>query len=383
MEFKRKKIVFCIDSFNAGGTEFNLIKTIEIMSKTEYDLHILTLNDRGLLRQRFIDTGIPIVEFSFPRLHSLRALLQAVRISLWFRRTMPDVVHTNDRYTNSFVAPCARLAGVPLVITSRRWWKEMPRRIYKFGNMVAYRLSHRIVVNSSIVARMMSADEGIASSRITVLPNFVDDEEFALIPEKERAAARSSFGIPSDAILATAIAIFRPEKDLKTLILATSLLSRKYPRFHVLLVGDGPCEKDLRNAVIEMKVEDRVHFAGFLNGPPTPHKFGDIAVLCSLHEGFPNSIVEAMAAGKPVVATQVGGIPDAVEDGRTGILVSPSSPVQLAEALGRLIDDDNLRASMGEAGRLKAKRLYSASAVLEQLDVLYGGNVSAADQPTI
>lgn len=377
MDDRRTRIVFCIDSFDAGGTEFNLVKSLEAMTASTFERHLLTLNDRGSLRDRFVATGIPITEFAFPRLHSLRAVSQALRIVAWFRRIRPDVVHTNDRYTNLFVAPCARLAGVPLVVTSRRWWKAMPRRIYGLGNRAAYRLSHRVVANSAMVARMMSEDEGVPRSRIVVVPNFVDDAVFLPTPDEERAAARRRFGVPDDAILVTAVAILRPEKDLATLVAAAALLRREHPRLHVLLVGSGPCEADLRRAVTQHDLADRVHFAGFLGTPPSPHQFGDVAVLCSLHEGFPNSIVEAMASGKPVVATRVGGIPDAVEDGCTGLLVPPGSPERLAGAIARLAADEGLRASMGEAGRLKARGLYTASAVLAQLEALYAESAPA------
>ena len=172
----------------------------------------------------------------------------------------------------------------------------------------------------------------------------------------------------------TAVAVFRPEKDLETLIRATAMLRARHPALHVLLVGTGPRSKDLsphspdeattglRNAAATHGVGDRIHFSGYLAGPPNPHQYGDTAVLCSLHEGFPNSIIEAMAAGRPVVATAVGGIPDAVQDGITGLLVSPRSPADLAAAIDRLLVDEGLRRSMGNAGRERARTRFRRQA---------------------
>lgn len=373
---RRIKVVECIDSFGAGGTELNLVRTIERIDRSRFDLSIVTLNDEGALRDRVGRLGLPVKAFSFPRLNSFAALDQAARVVHWLRRTQPDVVHSHDRYTNLFVTPCARLAGVPLIITSRRWWTAMPHWIYGKGNNAAYRMSHRIIANSARVARLMSDREGIPAARIVTLPNFLDDEAFEALPNEARLLARRSFGIPDDAIVVTAVAVLRPEKDLVTLIEAMALLVKDHAELHLLLVGSGPCEAALKRAVAAHHVEHRVHFTGFLSSPPSPHQFGDISVLCSLHEGFPNSIIEAMAAGKPVVATDVGGIPDAVEDGRTGLLVPPRSSERLAAGISRLVASPALRKAFGDAGLAKARGAYRAAAVLARLEALYAESLS-------
>ncbi len=327
MSIRRIRIAHCIDSFSAGGTELNLIRTIERLD---------------------------------PRLK-------------------PDVVHSHDCYTNLFVTPCARLAGVPLVITSRRWWTAMPRPIYRIGNQAAYRLSHRVIANSAAVARLMSECEGVPAARIVTLPNFVDEDAFVQLPDEARLLARRSFGIPDGALVITAVAVFRPEKDLETLIAAMALLRQQHSNLHLLLVGSGPRETALKRAAEAHCVRDHVHFPGFLSSPPNLHQYGDLSVLCSLHEAFPNSVIEAMAAGKPVVGTNVGGIPDAVEEGRTGFLVPPRSSQDLAGSIDCLLADAGLRAAMGEAGRTKARAEYGAAAVIEKLGALYRESLPFSD----
>ena len=337
---------------------------------SDFDLRLVALNDTGSLRARVDKAGIPVDVFSFPSLGSITAIRRAAQLIQWLRIIKPDVVHCHDVYTNLFVAPCARLAGVPMVITSKRWW-TVSSWIYKRGNQLAYRLSHRVLANSAAVARLLTDIEGVAHEKIVILPNFVDDAAFEVIANEDRRAARQSFGIPEGSLVVTAVAVFRPEKDLETLIRATAMLRARHPTLHVLLVGTGPCSEDLRKAAATHGVGDRIHFSGYLAGPPNPHQYGDIAVLCSLHEGFPNSIIEAMAAGRPVVATAVGGIPDAVQDGITGLLVSPRSPADLAAAIDRLIVDEGLRRSMGDAGRERARTDFAAKPVLERLSQLY------------
>lgn len=364
-------MVQCIDSFGAGGTELNLVRTLERIDQSRFDLSLLALNDQGALRDRVRRLGIPVEVFPFPRLNSFAALGQAAHVTSWLRTRRPDVVHTHDRYTNLFVTPCARLARVPLIVTSRRWWTAMPHWVYGPGNNAAYRMSHRIIANSARVARLMSDAEGVPAARIVTLPNFLNDDAFDPMPEETRLQARRAFGVPDDAVVVTAVAVLRPEKNLETLVEAIARLGDSPIDIHLLLVGSGPCEAALKQAVTAHRVEHRVHFTGFLSSPPSPHQFGDIAVLCSLHEGFPNSIIEAMAAGKPVVATDVGGIPDAVEDGRTGLLVPPRSSDRLAAAIGRLAADAALRKAFGDAGLAKAREAYRASVVLRRLEGVY------------
>jgi glycosyltransferase involved in cell wall biosynthesis len=289
----------------------------------------------------------------------------------YLREFRPDVVHCHDRYANTFVTPLARISGAPFIIASRRWWTAMPRPIYRAGNQLAYRLSHCVLANSEATAQLMVRQEFVDPARIVVISNFVDEIAFAPLDETRRREALRGFGVPEGAAVIASVALFRPEKDLESLIDAIALIGERTPRPHLLLIGSGPCEADLRSFAARKGVAERVHFPGFLSSPPNPHAYADISVLCSLHEGFPNSVIEAMAAGKPVVATDVGGIPDAVEANVTGLLVPPASPQRLAAAIERLLADRELSSAMGERGLRKAQTDFSVSAVINRLSELY------------
>lgn len=367
---RRLRVVHCIDNFGGGGTELNLVRTLEQLDRKRFDLRLVALNETGPLRARVEKAGIPVHVFSLTSMRNVNAIRRAAQLIKWFRIIRPDVVHCHDIYTNVFVAPCGRLAGVPMIITSKRWW-TVSRWFYRKGNQLAYRLSHRVLANSAAVASLLTDVEGVAREKIVILPNFVDDAGFDMISSEDRRAARQAFGIPEDSLVVTAVAVFRPVKDLETLIRAAAVLRARHPNLHVLLVGSGPCSEQLRKAASAHGVGDRIHFSGYLTSPPNPHQYGDVSVLCSLQEGFPNSVIEAMAAGRPVVATAVGGIPDAVEEGVTGLLVPPRSPADLAAAIDRLIVDEGLRRNMGRAGRERARTDFAAKAVLERLSQIY------------
>lgn len=371
LQYRPIKVVHCISNFEVGGTELNMVRTVERLDRSQFEVRVLVFRDQGGLRERVVAAGIPIDVPDLYKASGPSALKRVRQIFKRLKELSPDVVHCHDLYMNAWVVPCARLAGVPLVISSRRWWKAMPCEMYRIGNAIAYRLSHKVLANSPAVARLMVDDEGISAGLILTLPNFVDDEAFAELPLEFIQSARRRFGIPDGATVVTAVAKFRPEKDLVTLIKAVSVLHARHLNLHLLLVGQGPCEAELRAAAKKNGIRDRVHFAGFLSSPPNPHQYGDLSVLCSLHEGFPNSIIEAMAAGRAVVATRVGGIPDAVDHGKTGLLVEPAAPQELAEAIERLVMDEALRAEMGRTATAQAREAYAADVVVDRLAEVY------------
>jgi len=167
------------------------------------------------------------------------------------------------------------------------------------------------------------------------------------------------------------VANLRPIKDHASLVRATAILAPRHPNLHLVMVGSGECEPSLRQLVNELHLEDRVRFPGTRTDALSFFGLFDIAVLCSLAEGFPNSLVEAMASGTPAIATAVGGNRDAIVDGESGLLVPPGDPVRLAAAIERLLLDAPLRALMGVRARERAQERYSAQGALTALQDNY------------
>jgi glycosyltransferase involved in cell wall biosynthesis len=162
-----------------------------------------------------------------------------------------------------------------------------------------------------------------------------------------------------------------PVKDHATLLRATASLRATGRRVHLVLVGDGETRGALEQLTDRLGIRDAVTFAGEVRDGQNHHRAFDISVLCSLSEGFPNTLVEAMAGARPVVATAVGGTVDAVVDGETGVLVAPGTPEALTAALERLLDDPEARARMGRSGHERARRLYDAQHTVATLEGMY------------
>lgn len=231
-------------------------------------------------------------------------------------------------------------------------------------NRVAYRLSHHVLANSSGVARMLVDDEGVPAGKITVVPNFVEPEALEPLDSNAVAKWRVSLGIPPEALVVGSVGRLAEVKDHQTLLRAFATPEFRRMGWHGALIGDGELRAPLQQLASDLGIADRVHFVGSLPNRPNPHQLLDISVLCSLSEGFPNSIIEAMAAAKPVVATEVGGVPDAVEHEVTGYLVPSQKPEALSAALMPLMLDDRLRHRIGLRGReVVLERFTTAKAI--------------------
>lgn len=368
---RRVRVAICLDNLGIGGTELNAVRTAEQLDRQAIDLHLIALQAAGPLLRRFEAAGVRVNHFQIDGLLSASALSEGRRLARYLRESKIDIVHTHDIYTNVFVAPWARLARVPVVMSSRRWWQSLPERKYRIANRLVYQLSSRVLANCPAVGQSLIRDDGVSSDRVVVVPNFVEESAFTPIPAAERAVMRQAMGIPHDAIVIGSIARLVPVKDHASLLTAVAALAGRYPALRLVLLGDGCCRVALESRARDLGIRDRIHFAGLVHDQRNLHGLFDISALSSLSEGFPNSIVEAMAARRPVVATDVGGTADAVIDGETGYLVAPSSPDRLAGALQLLLDEATLRIRMGAAGEARARENFHVSLVVPRLQQLY------------
>ncbi len=371
------RVAFVLTNFEVGGTELNAVRTAEALDRSRFDLSVVALAERGPLIERYREAGIPVRIFPITSLARPHALWRARQLARHFQREGVEVVHAFGIYGNVFGVPSARAAGVPLVIASRRWWKrDAPRRLL-VANRLSYRLAHRVVGNSDAVGRFLVEEDGVPPGRVAVITNFLEPAAFDDPPEPWLAEGRAELGIEQGDVVLGIVARLVPVKDHAALVRAAAPLLGGVPRVRLVLVGDGPERRALSDLGRSLGVDEHVVFAGHRPRTPSYNHLFDVSVLCSTSEGFPNSVIEAMAAAKPVVATRVGGIVDAVEHGRTGLLVPAGDVDALRQALASLVGDADLRRRLGQAGRERARETYSAGRVLGQLERLYlGGGAS-------
>ena len=366
----RVRVAYCLDSFDVGGTELNAVRTIEQIDRQRFDVSFIALSDRGGLAQRVRHAGVPIHVFPISGLFTWQTVRVARALVRHLRAERVQVLHAHDIYSNIFAVPCARVAGVPMVIASRRWWHATNHRVFLWLNRITYHLAHRVLANSEAVGALV-ASEGFPRARISVIPNFVETHAFEPPAPSVLVAWRTELGVAPDDEVVGIVANLHAVKDHATLLRALPAIVTERPRARLVIVGDGADRQALEALATALGVRDRVSFAGHRPQHPTMHWLFDVSTLCSLSEGFPNSVVEAMAAGRPVVATAVGGVPDVVVDGETGFLVPPSSPAVLADRIVCLLGDPALRQRMARAGARRARALYAARSVMTRLETLY------------
>jgi len=361
------RVGYCIDSFDIGGTELNAVRTVEALDRQRFVMTVFHFHENGPLRARYEALGVRLIHLPIGRLYSLRTALQGMRFVRLLHREAIQVVHTHDLYTNIFAAPWARLGGCR-VIASRRWLDAAPRPGLRPLNRWSYRFAHRVLTNSALVGKSVVANEGVPATRVIELPNFLEERAFHRLDAETRSAQRSQWGVPPGAFVAGAVARLAPLKNHEVLLRALPLLAADV---HVVLVGDGPTRHALEELARQLQVESRVHFAGQVVGATNLHQFLDVSVLCSRSEGFPNSLIEALAAACPVVATPVGGVPEVIADGQTGLLVPVDDWQALARLLQELRGDAALRARLAAAGLAAVRIKYHQNVVITQLEALY------------
>ncbi len=296
------------------------------------------------------------------------------RFALWewwplvslLRRERIDVVHTHQFGSNLWGSVIARLAGVPVVVAHEHTWSFEGQPVRRFlDRVVISRAADVILAVSREDERRMIEIEGIRPERVRFLANGVADAP------PSRNDMRAELGIPPTAPVVATVSVLRPQKALEVLIEAAEILLPSFPGLRVLIAGDGPDRGRIEAAIAERDLEECVTLMGIRRDVPDVLQAVDVAVCCSDFEGSPLSVMEYMAAGRPVVATRVGGVPDLVEDGTGGLLVQPRDPLALADSIGELLRDPERRRSMGEHGRERQRREFSLDAMVRRVEDLY------------
>lgn len=362
------RVVFVLNSFDVGGTELNAIRTAEALDPARVALSVVAFHPDGPLRARYDALGVPVEVVRLRNLYGIGAIAQAWRCARRLRSRGVDVVHTHDVYCNIWGVLMGRLAGAR-VLASRRWWKRTPRSGLLAVNRMAYQFAHRVLANTPSVADMLRQDEGLSPEKVVTITNFLEPAAFERRTAAALADARRAFGLPVDVPLVGIVARLAAVKDHATLLRAIARLPSAV-RLHAVLVGDGPERQTLERLTTELGIHSRVHFLGELPSRPTAHELFDVSVLCSLSEASPNSVLEAMAVGRPVIASRVGGVADIITHEVNGLLVTPGDVDGFAAALTRLTSDRALQTRLGAAGR-EVATAFTAARVVGQLTALY------------
>ena len=375
------EVLFVCGTFQMGGTERHLLTMAEALVRRGWRISVYGLSGFGELLAAFEKTGATIIqppiaydgeEMSLPRRihHLVRA---AVRLYFILRARRPQIVHFFLPKAYLVGAPIAMLAGVPIKIMSRRSLND-----YQAGHPIfrqlELRLHHRmtaILGNARSVVRQLRDQEGVPSERLGLIYSGIDAGKFHKtgLSAEGRSALGLAPGTLALIIVANLIAYKGHSDLLRALVLAKPHLPLDWRLF---IVGrDDGIGNDLRAQVAAAGLDKNVVFLGERSDVPALYSACDIGLLCSHQEGLSNVILEGMAAGLPMIVTDVGGNPELVLDGETGLVVPPRSPQQLADAIIRLANDPALRERLGAAGHRRVAENFTLEQCAERYDSLY------------
>ncbi len=363
---KRIDVLHVIGLLSPGGAERNLYYLTRYMAKSRFAYGIACLFRRGELADEIESHGIPIFELGYRQ----RKLIPTVlRLAWLLRKRKVRVIHTH-LFESGFVGRLAAwLARTPVVIThehGKTLWKKWYHRA--FERLAIHGTDLRIAVSSDIVNLRMKL-EGTPPSKLRLVYNAVDPEIFRR-SEASRTSKRNELGL-EDFLIVGSVGRLVEAKGFDLLLEVARQVSHKRHDIHFLIVGDGPLRAELENLAFALGLEGIVTFLGSRHDVPELMAAMDIYLITSRREGLPLSLIEAMMAAKPIVATAVGGIPDTLRPDQDGILVPPHDVASLADAVIRLSDDPPLRQKLGASARAKAVERYSPPSILKELETIY------------
>ncbi|MGI9036648.1 MAG: glycosyltransferase [Pyrinomonadaceae bacterium] len=369
----KPKILQLINNLQTDGSERQAIHLTRLLSaEKSYDVRAACLNGEGVLRGEIERLGIgEIPEFPLASFYDANFLRQVHRCARFLRDNKIQVIQTSDFYTNIFGMAAGALAKTPVRIAAKRE-TEMRTKAQKFIEQRAFNFARAIVVNAEAVKNSL-IKEGVPADKIVTIYNGLDLEKYAP-PKQKRDEILRELELPQGENLrfVVIVANFRSTvKNQKMFLRAARKVKENFPSARFVLAGEGELLNETKKFAVELGLRNETFFTDRCADVSKLLSIADICVLSSTTEGFSNSILEYMAARKPIVATDVGGAREAIIEGKTGFLVDSNDDGQMAKRLEELLQNPEKAKKMGEAGRKIAEEKFSAEAQLKNTLALY------------
>ncbi|MFH1226710.1 MAG: glycosyltransferase [Planctomycetota bacterium] len=360
-------IIYSLDK--VGGTEKRLMETLPYLAGLgKYKIWVCCITGGALYRQQHKSQGIDLIELNAPGIFDILALFRLVRL---IGKHRIKIIHTHLFRSNFVGRLVGALTGVPLTVcsensTMKRWFYSLVNRLFASGTDA--------VIANSMAVRNHLARNGIPSYKTTVIYNGKSSRDYTADSAKQDI--RKELNIPPGNYVIANISKLRPEKRVDVFIKAVPAVLKEIPNATFLIVGDGPLESELKQLANDKGLSGGVIFTGVRNDIPAILRSSDLLALSSSYEGCPNVVIEAMASGVPVVATAVGGTPEIVQDGATGLLVPPENPDLLAGAIIALLKDKNRASEFSRKAVTIFKERFTIEQSVRQIEKLYDDLIS-------
>jgi len=358
------------DSLKVGGTERQVFEIVKRLNSKKYTVFVVTFDKSGPLYDDYRTLGLPLSEIRLGRSFlSFKTIIQILKLAHFMSVNKIKIVQTHGYYSNIPGIVAAKIARVPVVVASCRDLGFFISARQKALHHWVLQGANKIVVNSSSVKDALISQGFPHPEKIARIYNGVDTERFS--PAYKKVMPQNSLRLTSDEHTVGFVGNLRRMKDHKTFIEAAYIVCQEFKNVKFVLVGNGPLKGEIEERCLELGIFNRVVFTGTQRNVEKIIQTFDVSVLSTHGEGFPNSVLESMATGIPIVATSVGGTNELIEDGVDGFLVPPKNPQILAEKIVYLLKNKESARRFGQKGREKVERYFSYDRMIRELEDLY------------
>lgn len=368
------RVLLLGDTLNVGGTEGQFVEIACRLPRARWDVRAGCLRPEGPLRARLERVGVHPWTCGGGSLWRPRAATALVGLARRLRRERISLVHTFDFYSNIVGVLAARAAGVPVVASQRNLGTRYCTPTRRVVSRLVLRLAHRVVVNSPAVAAWLEREGMAPAHKIDVVLNGVDVTRFRRATGRDGRPGEP--GGERERLAIGTVANLRPEKGLLHLVTAAAFIRERYDT-RVSIWGDGPMRAELAAAVRDLGLDDVVTLRGHAAQPERALAELDVFVQPSFTEATSNVLLEAMAMGLPIVATEVGGTAAIIEHDVTGLLVPAGDSAAIAKAVIRLAETPELAARLGAAARARVRARFGMGRMVTEIEDVYARTLKA------
>ncbi|MBO0859304.1 MAG: glycosyltransferase [Chloracidobacterium sp.] len=375
---RRPRVLHLINSLDAGGTERQAVELLNRIDEKRFEPRLAVLGWRGPLRWQIVERYPYVPEFPMNGWFNANAIKQLLRL----RETMIEkriaVLHTHDFYSGALGVTAARLGGIR-VIAAQRHLRLSDRRVHDLGTRYIHKLANRVLVNAEGIRDHILKMGGVSVEKIVVIHNGLDAPANALaLRKRRRAELLAELGLEAGARIVGSVAGFRPVKGHRYLLEAAAKVMQGDSRAHLVLVGDGELRDEIAAQIARLGIGARTSVLGHRDDSAQLAAAFDVAVLASLSEGLPNAVMEAMAAGAPVIATAVGGTPELIVDGETGFLVPPANSEALTERIEYVFSHTGPSSRIAMRGHRSIIERFGMERMVSSVERLYDEVISTS-----
>ena len=370
----KKRLIWMIDGLGPGGAERLMPAIIENINTEKFEQRVCTLQNRNgnIIGKKLAARGVTVDYLSIPNLRHPNNLPKVLR---YLRQHRPDILHTQLMFSNILGCFSANLLGFPSISTLHTL--DTPKR--RSSSSLRYQLmwkslryfANKVIAVSESTRQHNIRAGGLPADKIITMYNGINLLPFS--PERfpDSDALKASLDIPEKSRILVSVAVLREAKGIQYMLKAMPVILKKIPDAYYLIIGDGDYAKELHALAVSLDIEKYVRFAGFQINIAPLLALGEIFVHPTLDDALPTVLIEAMAAEKPIVASNVGGVPEIVQDEINGILIPPADSVRLTETCLNLLVNPSKSRKMAKAGREIAEKKFSIKEQVKNLEKLY------------